>query len=55
MKAIAVTQPIPAAILTSQELTATVFERLPKGGVILRTGEQFADDFGAAIAQFGLG
>src|SRR5258707_3436570 len=55
LKAIAVTQPIPAAILTSQELTTTVFERLPKGVVILRTGEQFADDFGAAIAQFGLG
>jgi chemotaxis protein histidine kinase CheA len=55
LKAIAVTEPIPAAILTSQELTAAVFERLPKGTMMLRTGEQFADDFGEAIAKCGLG
>jgi CheY-like chemotaxis protein len=55
LKAIAVTEPIPVAILTSQEAGAAVFERLPKGTTILRTGEHFADDFGEAIATYGLG
>jgi CheY-like chemotaxis protein len=55
LRAIAVTERIPACILTSQELNAAVFERLPAGTTMLRTGEQFADDFGGAIAQYGLG
>ena len=55
LKSIAVTERIPACILTSQELGAAVFERLPAGTMMLRTGDQFADDFGAAIAQYGLG
>jgi chemotaxis protein histidine kinase CheA len=55
LKSIAVTERIPACILTSQELGAAVFERLPAGTMMLRTGDQFADDFGTAIAQCGLG
>jgi chemotaxis protein histidine kinase CheA len=55
LKSIAVTERIPACILTSQELGAAVFERLPAGTMMLRTGDQFADDFGSAIAQCGLG
>jgi len=55
IRAIAVTEKIPACILTSQELGAAVFDRLPPGITMLRTGEQFADDFGAAIAQYELG
>lgn len=55
LRAIAVTERIPACILTSQELSAAVFERLPGGTMMLRTGDQFADDFGSAIAQYGLG
>ncbi|HVJ35695.1 MAG TPA: Hpt domain-containing protein [Terriglobia bacterium] len=55
LRAIAVTERIPACILTSQELGSAVFDRLPSGITMLRTGEQFADDFGSAIAQYGLG
>lgn len=55
LRAIAATEQIPACILTSQEPGATVFERLPAGTTMLRTGDQFADDFGIAIAQHGLG
>lgn len=55
LKGIAVTEQIPACILTSQEVGAAVFERLPSGIRLLRTGDQFADDFGEAIAQYGLG
>lgn len=55
LRAIAATERIPACILTSQEPGAAVFERLPEGTMMLRTGEQFADDFGSVIAQCGLG
>ncbi|HVJ44244.1 MAG TPA: Hpt domain-containing protein [Dongiaceae bacterium] len=55
LRAIGVTERIPACILTSQEAGAAVFDRLPAGTMLMRTGEQFADDFGAAIAQYGLG
>jgi chemotaxis protein histidine kinase CheA len=55
LKSISVTERIPACILTSQEAGAAVFERLPAGTMMLHTGDQFADDFGAAIAQYGLG
>ena len=55
LRAISATEQIPACILTSQELGAAVFERLPAGTMMLRTGEQFADDFGSVIAQCGLG
>jgi CheY-like chemotaxis protein len=55
VRAISATEQIPACILTSQELGSAVFDRLPPGIMMLRTGEQFADDFGEAIAKCGLG
>lgn len=55
VRAISATEQIPACILTSQEIGSAVFDRLPAGIMMLRTGEQFADDFGEAIAQCGLG
>jgi len=55
VRAIGVTEKMPACILTSQELGAAVFDRLPPGTTMLRTGDQFADDFGEAIAKHGLG
>lgn len=55
LNAIEVTEKIPGAVLTSQDLAAAAFGRLPKGTAIIRTGGNFADDFAKVVTQFGLG
>lgn len=55
LKAMEGTEKIPCAVLTSQELDAAVFARLPGDCAVLRTGEPFADDFAKAVTRFGLG
>jgi CheY-like chemotaxis protein len=55
VRAISATQKIPAAILTSQGSDRALFPGIPDDVAILGTGDQFADDFGKVIAQFGIG
>jgi CheY-like chemotaxis protein/HPt (histidine-containing phosphotransfer) domain-containing protein len=55
VRAISATQKIPAAILTSQGNDRSLFPGIPDDVAILGTGDQFADDFGKVIAQFGIG
>ena len=55
VRAISSISKIPAAILTSQGSDRTLFPGIPDDVAILRTGDNFADDFGKAIAQFGIG
>lgn len=55
LKAIEGTEKIPGAVLTSQELDAAAFARLPQGTAIVRSGGNFADDFAKVVTQFGLG
>jgi CheY-like chemotaxis protein len=55
VRAISVTQKIPAAILTSQGSDRSLFPGIPDDVAILRTGDQFADDFGKVISEFGIG
>lgn len=55
LKAIEVTEKIPGAVLTSQDLAAAAFSRLPEGTAIIRTGGNFADDFAKVVTQYGLG
>jgi CheY-like chemotaxis protein/HPt (histidine-containing phosphotransfer) domain-containing protein len=55
VRAIASIARIPAAILTSQGSDRSLFPGIPGDVAILRTGDNFADDFGKAIAQFGIG
>lgn len=55
LKAMAGTENIPCAVLTSQELDAAAFTRLPKDSPVLRAGSNFADDFAKVVTQLGLG
>ena len=55
VRAISATQKIPAAILTSQGSDRALFPGIPDDVAILGTGDQFADDFGKVVAQFGIG
>lgn len=55
IKAVAVTEKIPCAVLTSQELDSADFNRLPAGSPVLRSGSNFADDFAKVVTQFGQG
>ncbi len=55
VRAISATRKIPAAILTSQGSDRGLFPGIPDDVAILGTGDQFADDFGKVIAQFGIG
>ncbi len=55
LKAVAVTEKIPCAVLTSQEVASADFSRLPEGSPVLRSGSNFADDFAKVVTQFGLG
>jgi CheY-like chemotaxis protein/HPt (histidine-containing phosphotransfer) domain-containing protein len=55
LKAIEGTEKIPGAVLTSQELDAAAFNRLPDGTKIIRAGSNFADDFAKVVTQYGLG
>ena len=55
LKAVAVTEKIPCAVLTSQELDSADFNRLPTGAPVLRAGNNFADDFAKVVTQLGLG
>ncbi len=55
LKAMEGTEKIPCAVLTSQELDAAAFSRLPDGSPVLRAGGNFADDFAKVVAQLGLG
>lgn len=55
LKAVAVTEKIPCAVLTSQELDSADFSRLPNGAPVLRSGSNFADDFAKVVTQLGLG
>jgi CheY-like chemotaxis protein len=55
LRAIEGTEKIPGAVLTSQELDAVAFGRLPEGTKIIRAGSNFADDFAKVVTQYGLG
>jgi CheY-like chemotaxis protein len=55
VKAIASVANTPAAILTSKSNDRAAFPGLPEDVLLLRTGDSFADDFGKAVAQFGIG
>lgn len=55
VKAIASVAKTPAAILTSKSSDRAAFPGLPADVLLLRTGDSFADDFGKAVAQFGVG
>lgn len=55
LKAMEGTEKIPCAVLTSQELDAAAFGRLPEGSPVLRAGNMFADDFAKVVTQLGLG
>jgi CheY-like chemotaxis protein/HPt (histidine-containing phosphotransfer) domain-containing protein len=55
VKAIASVAKTPAAILTSKSSDRAAFPGLPDDVLLLRTGDQFADDFGGAIAKFEIG
>jgi CheY-like chemotaxis protein len=55
LKAMEGTENIPCAVLTSQELDAAAFTRLPEGSPVLRAGGNFADDFAKVVTQLGLG
>ena len=55
VRAISATTKIPAAILTSQGSDRSLFPGIPDDVAILRTGDNFADDFGKVVAQFGIG
>ena len=48
------TESIPFAVLTSFDASDASFARLPASAAVMKKGDNFADDFAAALERFGI-